>query len=146
MSIPQSGALHVICCEDIRIEAGGRRSYMGVYTNQIPVPSFPNIIRICFAVTFVPSQDVVTEVMQVTQHTLRVRIGDTTIALLPLVFQATEANPSTTPAQLNGFTFEINIPVLHVVEASSIFVGVSIDGVTFTERELPIGLSTPQNN
>ena len=43
---------HLIVCEDIRQEAGGKKSLMGVFSSQIICPSLPlQLNRLCFRVS-----------------------------------------------------------------------------------------------
>jgi hypothetical protein len=44
--------LTTIFCDDVRREEGNKLSYMGVYTGNLLVPSFPQVLpRLCFAMT-----------------------------------------------------------------------------------------------
>jgi hypothetical protein len=44
--------LHAIFCDDVRLEAGNKLSYMGCYTGQMVVASFPTVLpKICVVMT-----------------------------------------------------------------------------------------------
>jgi hypothetical protein len=48
---------NVILCEDVREEAGNKKSLMGVFGGDLQVQEFPAAIRIAFYVEYIPPQE-----------------------------------------------------------------------------------------
>lgn len=55
---------NAILCEDIREEAGNKKSLMGVFGGDVTVPHFPANIRIAFYVEYTPPEEGVSHTLE----------------------------------------------------------------------------------